>query len=351
MVMPMKHTVLVSTSSFIDTPGAHVQRLQDTGFEVVMARGPLNQDQLLSHIGNGDRFDAFLCGEDDFNAKVLQAAAPRIKVISKYGVGLDKIDLNEAGKLGVKVTNTPGVNHTTVTELTFGLLLSLTRNIPEHNAIVHRCEWRRQTGRELAGKTLGILGFGRVGKEVAKRALAFGMHVRVHNTSWSGHHGEYLEQLRRAFADPIFGEHAPTVVPALRDEEFFPHVDFLTIHMSLTRENQFFINRRRLGMCRRGVFIVNVSRGALVDQRAMADAVRAGHVAGYGADVVDPEPVQPDNPLLGVQHVHLTPHIGSRTHESVVRQGCAAVENLVQALSQWQPPTAVAGGLGQAEGQ
>jgi phosphoglycerate dehydrogenase-like enzyme len=102
--------------------------------------------------------------------------------------------------------------------------------------------------------------------------------------------------------------------------------------MSLTKDNQFFLNRRRLAMCKRGVYIVNVSRGALVDQRAIADAVKSGQVAGYGADVLDPEPVQMDNPLLGLHNVHLTPHVGSRTYESVVRQGSAAVENLIRSL-------------------
>lgn len=329
----MAYSVLVSTSSFIDTPGAHVKKLLDTGFEVVKARGPLNEEQLLSYIGDGNKFDAFLCGEDDFNAKVLQAAKPRLKVISKYGVGLDKIDLAESEKLGIRVTNTPGVNHTTVTELTFGLLLSLTRLIPEQNALVHKGEWRRQTGRELAGKTLGVLGFGRVGKEVAKRAMAFGMNVRVFNTSWSPPHAAYLEQLTKVFSDPLFSEYPPTVQRAVRDDDLFPHVDFLSVHMSLTRDNQYFINRRRLGMCRRGVYIVNVSRGALVDQRAMAEAVKNGLVAGYGADVLDPEPVQMDNPLVGLAGVHLTPHVGSRTYESVVRQGSAAVDNLVKALA------------------
>jgi D-3-phosphoglycerate dehydrogenase len=328
----MTYSVLVSTSSFIDTPGEHVRKLQDTGWEVVKARGPLNEDQLLSYIGDGNRFDAFLCGEDDFNGKVLKAASPRAKVISKYGVGLDKIDLGEAEKLGIKVTNTPGVNHTTVTELTFGLLLSLTRYIPEQNALVHKGEWRRQTGRELAGKTLGILGFGRVGKEVAKRAMAFGMNVRVFNTSWSAQHSQFLEHVTKVFSDSIFEEYPPTIQRAPRDEDIFPHCDFLSVHMSLTKDNQFFLNRRRIAMCRRGVYVVNVSRGALIDQRAMADAVKSGQVAGYGADVLDPEPVQLDNPLLGLHNVHLTPHVGSRTYESVVRQGSAAVENLIRSL-------------------
>lgn len=328
----MSYSILVSTSSFIDTPGPHVQKLMDTGFEIVKARGPLNEEQLLSYIGDGNKFDAFVCGEDDFNAKVLQAAAPRVKVISKYGVGLDKIDLPEAEKLGIKVTNTPGVNHTTVTELTFGLLLSLTRYIPEQNALVHKGEWRRQTGRELAGKTLGVLGFGRVGKEVAKRAMAFGMNVRVFNTSWSSQHSAYVEELKSVFSHRLFSEYPPQIMRAPRDEDIFPHVDFLSVHMSLTCDNQYFLNRRRLTMCKRGIYVVNVSRGALVDQRAMADCVKSGHVAGYGADVLDPEPVQLDNPLLGLTNVHLTPHVGSRTYESVVRQGTAAVDNLVRAL-------------------
>jgi D-3-phosphoglycerate dehydrogenase len=330
----MTYSVLVSTSSFIDTPGSHVSKLQDAGFEIVKARGPLNEEQLLSYIGDGTKFDAFVCGEDDFNARVLQAAAPRAKVISKYGVGLDKIDLAEAEKLGIKVTNTPGVNHTTVTELTFGLLLSLTRYIPEQNAFVHKGEWRRHTGRELAGKTLGILGFGRVGKEVAKRAMAFGMNVRVFNTSWSPQHAAYLEELTQVFSHSVFSEHRPSIQRAPRDEDLFPHSEVISVHMSLTRDNQHFVSRRRLMMCKRGVYVVNVSRGALVDQRALADLVRSGHVAGYGADVLDPEPVQSDNPLLGLANVHLTPHVGSRTYESVVRQGTAAVDNLVRALKE-----------------
>jgi D-3-phosphoglycerate dehydrogenase len=158
------------------------------------------------------------------------------------------------------------------------------------------------------------------------------MNVRVFNTSWSSQHASYLEELTDVFKHPLFSEYPPHIVRAPRDEDLFPHVDFLSVHMSLTRDNQSFVNRRRLMMCKRGVYIVNVSRGALVDQRAMAECVKTGHVAGYGADVLDPEPVQPDNPLLGLSNVHLTPHIGSRTHESVVRQGTAAVDNLIEAL-------------------
>jgi D-3-phosphoglycerate dehydrogenase / 2-oxoglutarate reductase len=328
----MTYRVLVSTSSFLDTPGAHVDKLNGTGYQLTSARGPLSEQELINLITEGEKFDAFLCGEDEFSASVMQAAMPRIKVISKYGVGLDKIDVNEAQKLGIKVTNTPGVNHTTVTELTFGLLLALARKIPEQNTLVHRGEWRRYTGTELAQKTLGIFGFGRVGKEVAKRAMAFGMNVLVYNTSWSSAHSALVDDLSRMFSDNSISDFSPTIRRSQKDDEILSRSHFISLHMNLSRDNMHFLNRRRILLCRRGVYIINVSRGGLVDQKAMADAVRSGYVAGYAADVVDPEPIRSDNPLLGLSNVILTPHIGSRTHESVVRQGIAAVNNVINVL-------------------
>ena len=159
------------------------------------------------------------------------------------------------------------------------------------------------------------------------------MNVRVFNTSWSPSHAQYISELQRIFSDPVFGDTPLTIQRCPKDEELFTQADVIAIHMSLSRDNQQFVNRRRLSSCKRGVYIINVSRGALVDQRAMADALRNGQVAGYGADVLDPEPVQGDNPLLGLHNVHLTPHIGSRKYESVVRQGSAAVDNLKRALN------------------
>ena len=328
----MKRRVLVSTTSFLDTPGSHMDRLRETGYDIETARGPLRAGQLLELIGDGNKFDAFLCGEDEFDATVLKAAMPRVKVISRYGVGLEKIDCATAEQLGIVIKSTLGVNHSTVAELTFGLLIGLVRKICDENNYVHRGEWRRLTGFELAGKTLGILGFGRVGKEVAKRAMTFGMHVLVYNSSWNNAHLEYIADLNRVFSDPIFGEYAPSIKPADSDENVIRSSDIISLHMNITRDNTRFFNRRRLGWCKRGAFIVNVSRGALMDQEALSSAIRSGQIAGYAADVLDPEPVTSDNPLIGLSNVYLTPHVGSRTFESVMRQGMAAVTAITDVL-------------------
>ena len=328
----MAFRVLVTTTSFIDSPGLHRERLEQSGVEIVTARGPFREGELVNLIGDGNQFDGFICGEDDFTSIALRAAKPRAKVISKYGVGLDRIDLTEADFLGIKVTNTPGVNHHTVTEHAFGLLLSLARRIPEESSFVHRGEWRRITGRELVGKTIGVVGFGRVGREVATRAMAFGMNVLVFNTSWSQVHAQHVEELQGLFNHRLFSEFPPTIKHSEEEEELFSKADFISLHMNLTKQNTRFLNRRRINSCKRGVFIVNVSRGALVDEEAMAQAVKSGHVAGYGADVLDVEPISAECPLRGLNNVILTPHIGSRTFESISRQGLAAVENLLAVL-------------------
>jgi D-3-phosphoglycerate dehydrogenase len=328
----MSFKILATTSSFFDSAGSHQEKLKATGYEIVSSRGPHDEAQLLELIGDGQTFDGFLCGEDNFSAKIIETIAPKAKVISKYGVGLDKIDLETAQRLGIQVTNTPGANHTSVAELTFGLLFSLARKIPEENNLVHKTEWRRFTGVELAGKTLGVFGFGRVGKEVARRAMAFGMKVLVYNTSWGQGLQTSLDQLAGAFADPVFSEFPPSIERVEDDMEALGRCDFVSLHMNLTKTNSSYLSRRRIFACKRGAFVINVSRGGLVDPNAMAQAIRSGHIAGYGADVLDVEPVTPNHPLIGLHNVHLTPHIGSRTRDSVERQGIAAVVNLVRVL-------------------
>ncbi len=328
----MAFKILATTTSFFDTPGSHQERFKATGYEIVSSRGPHDESQLLELVGDGKTYDGFLCGEDQFSAKVLETIAGKAKVISKYGVGLDKIDLEAAQKAGIQVTNTPGVNHTSVAELTFGLFFSLARKIPEENNLVHKGEWKRFTGVELAGKTLGVFGFGRVGKEVARRAMAFGMKVIVYNTSWSPALQASMDQLAGAFKDPVFSEFAPTIERAEDDMQALANCDFVSLHMNLTKSNSSYLSRRRIFACKRGAYIINVSRGGLVDPQAMAQAIRSGHVAGYAADVLDVEPVVPNHPLVGLHNVHLTPHIGSRTRDSVERQGVAAVNNLVKVL-------------------
>ena len=325
--------VLVTTTSFLETPGEHRELLENSPYKLITARGPLSNDELLTLIREQGPFDGVLAGEDLFSADVLEALAPSTKVISRYGVGFDRVDLEAAARLGIVVANTPGANHIAVAEHTFGLMLSMARSIPDHTEGVQRGEWKRWSGRELYGKTLGIVGFGRVGQEVTRRALAFGMNVGVFNTSWSSHHTEFVDKCTQVFSDQWLSEQPVRIERYTAIEDLLGASHFVSLHMNLTRENTRFLNARLLNSCRRGAMIVNVSRGGLVDQRALANAIRGGYIGGYAADVLDPEPVSADNPLLGLARVYLTPHIGSRTQESVARQGTLAFENLRRVLN------------------
>ena len=309
--------ILLTTTSFQDTPGEHHQLLESQGYEIQRERGPLPEEVMLNLVGD---FDGILCGDDAFTRPVLEKCLPRLKVLSKYGIGLDKIDVEAATELGIPVTYCPGVNHTTVAEHAFGLMLALFRQIPEQNALVHQGKWKRMTGHELMGKTLGILGMGRIGKEVIKRGCAFGMEVVAFDPYWDEKFAkEYgVERKREA-------------------EEVLRVADVLGLHLNLSQENAHFLNEERIKLLKKECVVINTSRGGLVDQNAIAQAIREERMAGYGADVVDPEPIQPDNPLIGLERVVLTPHIGSRTFESVGRQAMMATRNLIQVLNGEEP--------------
>jgi D-3-phosphoglycerate dehydrogenase / 2-oxoglutarate reductase len=313
--------VLVTTTSFQDTPGRHHEVLGGAGFELERARGPLPEAEMLKLVG---AFDGILCGDDAFTRSVLQKCLPRLRVLSKYGIGTDKIDLKAATDLRIPVGYCPGVNHVTVAEHTFGLLLALVRSIPAQDAVVKKGEWKRATGRELSGKTLGILGLGRIGKEIAKRAVAFEMKVVAYDVVWDD-----------AFAAKVGVERKASA------EEVLRAADLLSLNMSLTDRNREFLDAARLALLRPGAYVVNCARGALVSQPDVVAALKAGRLAGYAADVVEPEPIAKDNPLIGAPNVILTPHIGSRTYESVERQAMMAVENLLKGLK-GEPLTAQA---------
>lgn len=305
--------VLLTTTSFQDTPGVHHELLAKTGYEIVRERGPLSESRMMELAGE---FDAYLCGDDALTRAVIAKSLPRLRVISKYGIGLDKIDVQAATDLKVPVLFTPGVNHTTVAEHTFALLLAAVRNlVPEANYVA-RGQWTRITGTELCGKTLAIVGLGRIGREVAVRARAFGMRLIAYGHFW----------------DPEFAQ-----VNGIRRVDSFEallrEADFVSLHTKLTSETRHMINAGNIGLLRPGAVIVNCARGELVELGALVGALRSKAILAYAADVLDQEPPPPDHPLLRLPNVVITPHIGSRTHESVQRQATCAVENLTLFLS------------------
>lgn len=300
--------VLLTTTSFQDTPGVHHQMLDSAGFEILRERGPLSEETMLRLVGD---IDGLLCGDDAITARVIEKALPRLKVISKYGIGLDKIDVKRATELRVPVLFTPGVNHTTVAEHTFALLLALQRRVVELSTYVRNGSWKRVTGHELMGSTIGIVGVGRIGREVAIRAKAFGMNVVGFGHFWEEDFAASLGMQRCHSIDDLIAVS-----------------DIITLHTKLTNETRGLFNAARLAKLKPGAVIVNCARGELLDTAALVAALESGQLAGYAADVMDQEPPPADHPLLKAKNCIITPHVGSRTHENVQRQASMAVENI-----------------------
>jgi D-3-phosphoglycerate dehydrogenase len=307
----------VTTTSLQDTPGPHHDQLAGAGIELVRERGPLPEARMLELAGG---FDAFLCGDDVISRAVIEKSLPRLRIIAKYGIGVDKIDVAAATEHGIPVTFTPGVNHTTVAEHCFGLMLCLTKQLVEQANYVRAGQWKRLTGHELFGKTIGIVGLGRIGKEMVIRAKAFGMECVA---------------LDLHFDEKFAAAHGVKRAKTL--EELIVESDVISLHTNLTPETQEMINARTLGLMKPGALLINCGRGELIATMDVVAALESGKLGGYGADVLDVEPPPPDHPLPKAKNCMITPHVASRTYESVQRQAGMAVENLLLALRGEKP--------------
>jgi D-3-phosphoglycerate dehydrogenase len=229
----------------------------------------------------------------------LLAAAPKLRVIGRAGVGVDNIDVDAATRRGIVVMNTPGANAIAVAELTLGMMLALARQLPKANATMHAGKWEKKSlqGAELRGKKLGVLGLGRIGLEVARRARSFGMEVIGHDPFVSA---------------SIARENAIQLVFA---DELFREADYLTLHVGLTPQTAGIISVASLETMKKGVRIVNCARGELIVEEALAEALKSGHVGGAALDVFHKEPLK-DSPFFELENVILTPHIAGSTAEA-----------------------------------
>jgi D-3-phosphoglycerate dehydrogenase len=246
----------------------------------------------------------------------LLAAAPRLRMVARAGAGVDNIDLDETSRRGIVVMNTPGGNTTATAEHTLGLMLALVRHVPAAHQSLLEGRWDRGAfmGLELSGKTLGVIGFGRVGQAVAKRALAFEMTILA--------------------CDPkdIHRPAAEMGVQVTSLAELYARSDIITLHASLTDETRGMIDAAALAAMKSGVQLINTARGALVVAADLADALRRGHVAGAALDVYDPEPPTPDNPLIGLPDVVHTPHLAASTVDAQAAVAVQAARQIVDAF-------------------
>jgi D-3-phosphoglycerate dehydrogenase len=310
--------ILLTTTSYQDTPGPHHDLLKNSGYEIVTARGPLPEARMLELIGADGGFDGLLNGDDQITARVIDAglAAPhKLRVISKYGIGLDSIDVAHATARKLPVLFTPGVNHTTVAEHALGLMIALAKHFWPHLRSTKQGQWQRITGTELCGKTLAVLGVGRIGKEVIKRAAAFDMKPLGFDLHWDP-----------AFAQQYQVRRAATVDQALEG------ADVVSLHLNLAPETRGLIDRQRLARMKQGAMLINTARGGLVVEADVADACRNGQLLGYAADVLDHEPPKPGHPFEALDNIIITPHVAIPTFESVERQAMRATLNLLNYL-------------------
>ncbi len=310
----MSLKILLTSTSFQDSPGPHHELLINTGYEITKLRGPLEEGVILSVI---DQFDGIICGDDEITKAVIEKGVnSRLKVISKYGSGLDKIDLDAAKTYDIPVTNCPAVNQKTVAEHVFALLLSYVKNIiPEHK-YVQQSNWKRLIGNDIGDKTLGVMGTGNVGKEVIKRALAFGMNIIAFD-KFPDH--EFSSRYSISYATSV--------------EEIYQKSDIITLHMYLDDNSRHTINKKAISKMKKGIIIVNTARAELVKQSDILNEIESGKIGGYLTDVLEKEPIEKYHPYLNNSKILITPHIGSRTYENVAKQGAMAVENLINQLT------------------
>lgn len=310
-------------------PGTALEKLQSVeGMELEVSGfdRPLTNEELLEKAKGVDGLLSLLT--DKIDGDVMDAIGPQLKIISNYAVGFDNIDIDAARSRGIVVTNTPSdeVNEA-VAEHTWALMFTLARRVVEADEATRRGAYKGWEpdiflGINLVGKTLGIVGLGRIGSMVARRAKGFNMNILYHNRR------QDME------AEKELG------VKYVQLNELLETSDFVTLHVPLTEETRHMINKDSLSKIKKGAILVNTSRGPVVDEHALVESLRSGHLRGVGLDVFDNEPnIDPE--LIGMENVVLTPHIASATIEAREKMGNQAVEAIIDTFAGKKPDNIV----------
>ncbi|MQA12263.1 MAG: hydroxyacid dehydrogenase [Pseudonocardiaceae bacterium] len=304
------YTVLVTWTDLAE-PGPSM--LRDAGCDVVFLTETKDKAEVDKLLGTCE-IDAVISRTIELDADALRSC-PSLKVISKHGVGVNNIDVDAATALCIPVTNTPGANSQSVAELTLGLMITAARRIPWLHDHVKHGRWRRvQDGYQLGGQTLGLVGLGQVGRRVATAARALGMAVAV-------------------FDPAIAEDDAPPGVRVCGElTDVLRMANVLSLHVPLTDGTRGLIGREQIDLLPDGSIIVNTSRGPVIHEPALVDALRSGKLRAAGLDTTAIEPIRPDDPLLELENVFITPHIGGSTTASASAVAAAAAENLLAVL-------------------
>jgi D-3-phosphoglycerate dehydrogenase len=257
--------------------------------------------------------DGYIAGLDAIDRNALETA-DRLKVIARYGVGIDNLDLEAAREMDIVVTITPGANSVSVAELTIGLILALARRIPEAVSATRRGEWLKLSGLSLEGKTVGLLGIGGIGKQVVRRLCGFDCRILAYDP----------------YPDKIFAQQYK--VELLPQDEVLNQADFVSLHLPLLPETRHLVNTTFLQKMKPGAFLINTSRGELIDEAALVYTIKHKQLRGAALDVFSPEPPSADNPLLRLPEVIVTPHYASHTDGATIAMGWIAFHDCLAVL-------------------
>jgi D-3-phosphoglycerate dehydrogenase len=313
----MNDAVLITAGVFLQLNRDGAECLEAAGLTVKQPTrfGPLAEDDLIAELQG---CAAVVAATDPYNERVF-AACPDLKVVARWGIGYDSVDVAAATRHGVMVLNTPGVVTEAVADMTFALMLGIARRIPYCDHAVRSGQWPNVFSGQLFGKTLGVIGLGQIGQAVVRRAQGFSMDILAYDP--------YCED---GLCEELIIEHMPL-------EELLAESDFVTLHCTMCPETRHLINRERLQLMKPTAYLINAGRGALVDQAALTEALREGWIAGAGLDVLAEEPPDPHEPLLQLDNVVFTPHVSSFTTDTVVQVNARVCENVVEALSGQRP--------------
>ena len=310
--------ILITPTSMRHTSNSDlIARLEGISDEIVYNpyTRPLQADELPELLAD---CEGYLAGLDFITAEVIRAC-PALKVISRYGTGVDRVDLAAAKEAGVLVTNTPGANSTAVAELAMGLVLSLARRIPSLDRSTRSGEWVHSNGVEISGGTLGIVGLGAIGKKLSTMAHGFGMKVLAYDP----------------YGDPEYASsHGLALV---QFEELLVESDVISLHLPLTESTRHVIGPKQFHLMKDSVLLVNTSRGGLIDETAALAAIRTGTVGGIGLDAFEEEPPAANHELFAFDNVVVTPHTGAHTTTATRRMAEMAIDNLIDGLTSGSP--------------
>ena len=309
----MKWKVLVTCPHLQKTIHLYQERLTEKGIELEVPQlvQQLSEGELLDII---DRFDGVIAGDDPFTAKVLERGK-RLKIVAKWGIGVDSIDLEAAKSLGISVVNTPDVFADEVADVALGYIILLARQLHQLYRSVRSGGWLQVPGITLRGKTLGVIGVGSIGKAVVRRGIALGMSVV----------GYDVREI-----DPDFLEE--TGLKQLAYSELLGVADFIALNCNLTSENYHMLSYQQFELMKTGVYLVNTARGPLIDEKALGSALESGKVAGAALDVFELEPLPSESGLRQFSQCIFGTHNGSHTKEAVLRVNELAIANLLKGL-------------------